>query len=56
MAFNPFPNKPWFLCGFGTSLFENTHGKDEIAHNKQFLPFPQCFLPVWTPFCHFQQI
>ena len=26
--------------------FENTVGKGEIARNEQFLPFPQCFLPV----------
>ena len=26
--------------------FENTVGKGEIAHNEQFLLFPQCFLPV----------
>ena len=31
-------------------------GKGEIACNKQFLLFPQCFLPVWGTFCHFHQI
>ena len=36
---NPFPNKPWFLRVWGTSL-ENTAGKGEIARNKQFLLFP----------------
>ena len=25
--------------------FETTVGKGEIAHNEQFLLFPQCFLP-----------
>ena len=25
--------------------FENIVGKEEIAHNKQFLLFPQCFPP-----------
>ena len=25
--------------------FENTVGKEEIAHNEQFLLFPSCFLP-----------
>ena len=38
--FNPFPNKPWFLHVCITSLcsrVENTVGKGEIAHNKQFL-------------------
>ena len=27
-----------------TASFENVVGKDEIACNKQFLLFPQCFL------------
>ena len=35
---------------------ENTVGKGEIAHNEQFLLFPQCFLPSWRAFCHFHQI
>ena len=26
--------------------FENTVGKGENAHNKQFLLFPECFLPI----------
>ena len=36
--------------------FENTMRKGEIAHNEQFLPFPQCFLPVWITFFHLHQI
>ena len=40
----------------GNKPFENTVGKGEIARNEQFLPFPQCFLPVWISFCHFRQI
>ena len=36
--------------------FENTVGKGEIAHNEQFLLFPQCFLPVLGAFCLFHQI
>ena len=43
--FNPFPNKPWFLC-LQYKSFENTAGKEEIAHNEQFFLFQQCFLPV----------
>ena len=35
---------------------ENTVGKGEIARNKQFLLFPQCFLTVWINFWHFYQI
>ena len=36
--------------------FENTVGKGEIARNKQFLLFPQCFLPILITFCHFHQV
>ena len=36
--------------------FENTVGKGEIAHNEQFLLFPQFFLPIWKTFCHFHQL
>ena len=35
--FNPLPNKPLFLQ---YKSVENTVGKGEIAHNKQFLLFP----------------
>ena len=42
---NPFPNNPWFLRVQYRS-FENTVGKGEIAHNEQFLLFPQCFLTI----------
>ena len=36
--------------------FENTVGKGEIARNEQFLLFPQCFLPAWRTFRHFNEI
>ena len=36
--------------------FENIVGKVEIACDKQFLLFPQCFLPILRTFCHFHQI
>ena len=36
--------------------FENTVGKGEIAHDEQFLLFPQCFLPFWWTYYHFYQI
>ena len=36
--------------------FENIVGKEEIAHNEQFLLFPQCFLlnhkRIVSPFVH----
>ena len=40
----------------GKQAFENTVGKGEITRNKQFLPSPQCFLPVWIAFYLFCQI
>ena len=54
-VFNPFPNKPWFLRVCSTGLLK-TLRKEEIASNKQFLLFPECFLPIWRTFCHFHQI
>ena len=33
-----------FMC-LQYKSFQNTVGKGEIAHNEQFLLFPQCFLP-----------
>ena len=35
--------------------FENTVGKGEIAHNEQFLLFPQCFLSILENFLPFHQ-
>ena len=32
---------------------KKTVGKREIAHNEQFLHFPQCFLRFWRTFRHF---
>ena len=52
---NPFLNKPWFLRLHYQSL-ENTEEKGEIAHNEQFLLFPQRFLPFWKTLCHFHHI
>ena len=45
---------PVFTC-LQYKSFENAVGKGEIARNKQFLLFPQCFLPVWITLCHFHQ-
>ena len=52
----PIPTQRHLLTPVGNKPFENTAGKGEIAHNEQFLLFPQCFLPVWITFCHFRQI
>ena len=53
--FNPFPNKPLFLRVCSQSLLK-TLWEEEIAQNKQFLLFPQCFLSIWKTFCHFHQL
>ena len=54
---NPFPNKPWLFTCLQYKAFENSVGeKKEIAHNEQFLLFPQCLLPTWRPLCHFHSI
>ena len=41
------------------TAFENTAGKEEIARNKQFLLFPQCFLlnqKIVSPFVNIYHI
>ena len=43
-----------FMC-LQYKSFENSMGKREIARNKQFFLFPQCFLPFWRTFHHFHQ-
>ena len=55
-ALNPFPNKPWLLRVCSATLLRNTMGKGDIARNKQYLLFPQCFLHIWRRFCTFHQI
>ena len=47
--FNRFPKMSLLLHVCTT---ENTVGKGEIAHNKQFLFFSKCFLPFWRTVCH----
>ena len=37
---------PGFYVSAITVFFENTVGKGEIAHDEQFLLFPQCFLLI----------
>ena len=41
------------------TAFENIAGKEEIAHNEQFLLFPQCFLlnqKIVSPFVNISDI
>ena len=47
---------PCFYVSAVHGYFENTVGKGEIARNKQFFLFPQCFLSFRKTHCHFHQI
>ena len=51
-----FPNKPWFLRVCSTSVLKTLQEKEKLLVTSNSPFFPQCFLPVWKPFCHFQQI
>ena len=43
----PIPTQWHLLTPLGNRPFEKTVGKGEFARNKEFLLFPQCFLPIW---------
>ena len=49
----PFPKQALVFKCVRNKSFENTEGKGEIAHNEQFLHFPQCFLPLLEKFLPF---
>ena len=51
-----FPKQVLVFTRLQFKSFENTVGKGEIASNKQFILFPQRFLPVWVTFCQFHEI
>ena len=55
-ALKPFPEQALDFMYLHHKSFDNAVGKGEIAHNEQFLLFPQCFLPVLRAFCHLDQI
>ena len=50
-----FPKQALVFTCLQYKFFENTVGKGEIAHYKQFLLFSPCFLPIWRIVCHFQK-
>ena len=50
MGLKPFPKQALIFTYLQDKSFENIVGKGEIARNKQFLLFPQCFLPIWKTF------
>ena len=54
--FYPSPKQALIFTCLQYKSSENTVGKGGIAHNEQFLLFPQCFLPVWSTCYHFHQI
>ena len=47
----PFPKQALVFMCLQYKSFENTVGKGEIARNKQFLLFPQCFVPILKTIC-----
>ena len=53
--YQPFPKQAPIFTFLQYKSFENTVGKGEIAHNEQFLLFPQYFQPIGE-LCHFHQI
>ena len=44
-----FPKQALVFTCLQYKSFEITVGKGEIARNKQFLLFPQCFILFWRP-------
>ena len=46
----PFPKQPLVFTCLKCQSFENTVGKREIACNKQFFLFQQCFVIFWKTF------
>ena len=54
-VFQPCPKQALVFMCLQYKCFENTVGKGEIACNKKFLLFPQCFLHFWRTFCHFHR-
>ena len=51
----PFLKQALFFTCLQFKSFEKIMGKGEIASNKQFLFFPQCFLSVSRTFRHFKE-
>ena len=52
----PFPKQALVFTCLLYKFFENTVVKGEIAHDEQFLLFPQCFLSICRTFYHFNHI
>ena len=56
VSLQSFPKQAHVFTCLQYKSLENTVGKGEIAHNEQYLLFPQCFLPFWITFRQFHQI
>ena len=50
--FNPFPNKPWFLCVWSTSLLKTLWENEKLLITSNFSFFHSVFYPFWKH-CHF---
>ena len=47
VAFNPFPNKPWFLCVYSTSLVKTLREKEKLLVTSNFSFSDSVFYPFW---------
>ena len=55
-SFNPFPNKPLFLCVCRTSLLKTLWEKEKLLVTINFSFSHSVFFPFWIAFCYFHQI
>ena len=55
-SLNPFPNKPWFLSVWSTSLLKTLWEKEKLLIMSNFSFSLSVFLPVWRTFYHFHRI
>ena len=52
--FNPFLNKPWFLCVCGTSLLKTLREKEKLLVMSNFSFFPPVFTILSAIFIKFK--
>ena len=48
LQINPFRHTNAFSCLYSKQLLENSVAKGEIAHDEQFLLYPQCFVTLFN--------
>ena len=55
-AFNPFPEKPWFLRICSTSILKTPKEKEKLLITSNFIFSHSVFKPIKITSCHFHQI